>query len=942
MNKKLKLLLSILAVSSMMGVAASCGGSEPADSSSSTPTESSTPSTPDESTPDESTPDESTPDEVTKYVVKFVDEDDSVISEEEYEEGATVTVPADPTKEADIGYTYAFAGWDKEVTAANGNVTYKATYTKTAIEYTITFVADGATVETLTYTVETEAVVEPTVPAKAGYGGAWEAYALDGGNKTVNAVYTAGVYTVTFKVDGVTAGTATYTVENKEITVPEVPAKAGYTGAWEAYELTSGDVTVNAVYTAIEYTVTFKADGATAGTATYTVENKEITAPAVPEKAGYTGAWEAYELTSGDVTVNAVYTAIEYTVTFKNGEEVVGTATYTVENKEITVPEVPAKEGYTGAWEAYELTTGDVTVSASYEANTYKIIYTANGGTLTVEMQDVVYGEAYTLATAIAPKGYQEFLGWTDENGNQVVAGESWNIASNVTLTAIYSEGITFSSMTEIPSYMKAADTTESLTIEEVNGNKVLRVKNKEGGNAPALIVTRDFLATFFEDENVAYVAFDAKAELGNYNNFRRVTKRANGTFAPDCYVTDLVINNVPITGIRNDAYKTFYFSRADYQSWIDNNVTEQRIIASGGIQSGDSFYVDNIRPVTQAQFDTAIYSFEGDGVRINDAGRTLLFYTTKSVGDWSFNFQVGDGQTFTNVGYTNENVTDGIRALTFTKVGGNVTLNLNSAKQAYADIATKTGFWAIDVYVPEGANARVSTGHTGLSNGVIPGATLTNGAWTTIYMSGSMNALTIGDENGGTYYVDNLRSISAEEYQAAQYGFEFGTVGLRTNLLNDANTHSGAAYIYNKGNDYTGVKASMSIAEGNGEKDGNAVSNVRFETEITHSGNFSIAFDKGNGYSYMTRHVDSEAKVAFDGGFTFWIYSTVDIDGVNTVNMVNGVNNKFNGGEGIYIKANTWTQVTVNAEEIGNGRFLILQGSWEGTIYVDDFQPLE
>jgi hypothetical protein len=59
----------------------------------------------------------------------------------------------------------------------------------------------------------------------------------------------------------------------------------------------------------IEYTVTFVADGTTVGTAKYTGENKSITEPAVPEKEGYTGKWESYTLTTGDVTVNAVYTA---------------------------------------------------------------------------------------------------------------------------------------------------------------------------------------------------------------------------------------------------------------------------------------------------------------------------------------------------------------------------------------------------------------------------------------------------------------------------------------------------------------------------------------------------------------------------------------------------------------------------------------------------------
>ena len=867
MNKKLKLLLSILAISSMMGVAAACGGE--AKESSSSPTESSTPSTPDESTPDESTPDESTPDESTpdestpdestpdestpdeetKYTVKFVNDDDGVISEEEYEEGATVTAPADPTKEADDGYTYAFAGWDKEVTAVSGDVTYKATYTKTAIEYTIAF----------------------THP----------------------------------RTGMILAAPITYTVENvSEIVFPEVPADL-----------------------AME---------------------------------GYTVAWDktAADITKGDVNVSPVYTAIEYTVAFthpKTGMPIAAPINYTVENmSEVVFPEVPADfamEGYTTAWDKTpaDLAIGGLNVSVTWTANTYKITYVANGGTLSVETQDVVYGEEYTLATATAPKSYQEFLGWVDGNGNAVTS-EVWTIASDVTLTAVYSAGITFSSMTEVPAYMEKADTTESLSIIELDGNKVLEIKGAATGQAPALKVTLDFLKSFFEDENVDYVAFDAKAGTTTINNFRRVTLRANGSFAADCYEHDMTYTHdsdgdgtaetYATTGIRADSWKTFYFSRADYEAWVAQGVTSERLIAAGQFNPGDSIYVDNIRPVTAAERKAGIGSFESGGVRINDAGKTLLFYMLDKGGDWQFNMQVSSG-AFTNVGYTNEYATDGIRALQFTKEAGNVAFNFPSAKAFYSELVTATGYYAVDVYVPVGSGARVSTASTGLTNGVLPGASLTEGAWTTIYISNNVTSITIGDDNGGTYYVDNLRSITAAEYQAAQYGFEFGTVGLRTNLLNDETAHSGALYVYNKGFDYSNVKASLSIAEGNVASDANAISNARMATDVVHSGNYSLAFDKGTGYVSLSRHGESEALTAFSGGFTFWIYSTVDIDGVNTSNLYNGVNGKLNGGEGVYIKANTWTQITINAEDIGNGRFLILQGNWSGTIYLDDFQPL-
>ncbi|MBE7078422.1 MAG: hypothetical protein E7380_01000 [Clostridiales bacterium] len=344
----------------------------------------------------------------------------------------SVEFPAVPEELAMEGYTVAWNKTVEDVTLADLQVEP----VWTAIKYTATFVADGQTVDTVEYTVEDEEIAAPAVPEKAHYTGAWEAYELVVGGITVNAVYTAITYTVTFVADNETVGTDTYTVEDKDITVPEIPAKDHYTAAWATYELNGGDVTVNAVYTAveytisfnhprtgmllaapitftvetidevvfpevpadlamegysvawnktvedvtladlqvepvwtiIEYTVTFVADGETVGSDTYTVDDKEITVPEVPAKEHYTAAWAAYELTTGDVTVNAVYTAVEYTVTFVADGETVGSDTYTVDDKEITVPEVPAKDGYTGAWATYELNGGDVTVEAVYTA----------------------------------------------------------------------------------------------------------------------------------------------------------------------------------------------------------------------------------------------------------------------------------------------------------------------------------------------------------------------------------------------------------------------------------------------------------------------------------------------------------------------------------------------------------------------------------------------
>ena len=337
-----------------------------------------------------------------KTVVTYVADDNVVAIIDFIDDEPQVEIPDVPEK---AGYTGAWEEYELTL----GNVTVNAVYTP--IEYTVTFIADDVTVGADSYTVEDKEITEPEVPEKAGYTGIWEEYELTLGNVTVNAVYTPIEYTVTFMADGVTVGADSYTVEDKEITEPDVPEKAGYTGVWEEYELTLGNVTVNTVYTPIEYTVTFIADDVTVGADSYTVEDKEITEPEVPEKAGYTGAWEEYELTLGNVTVNAVYTPIEYTVTFIADDVTVGADSYTVEDKEITEPEVPEKAGYTGIWEEYELTLGNVTVNAVYTPKQYTVTTESNSNMGEVTPSNVYDYNSSVTITAKPYLGYK-FVGW--------------------------------------------------------------------------------------------------------------------------------------------------------------------------------------------------------------------------------------------------------------------------------------------------------------------------------------------------------------------------------------------------------------------------------------------------------------------------------------------------------------------------------------------------
>lgn len=201
---------------------------------------------------------------------------------------------------------------------------------------TITVKADNVKATDGAYPMEDYTVTDNSGSANVSL--EWSNGALDGKGRLTAGTHTC-VITATDSSGNETKKTITYTVaketevalykitfrsgvaddivvayadgENKADFTPAVPNKKYYEGVWEDFQPENNQTQiVNAKYTAIKYTVTFKADGKTVDKQTYTVENKNVTEPKVPEKEGYTGKWKDYNLNGGDRTVIAVYEKI--------------------------------------------------------------------------------------------------------------------------------------------------------------------------------------------------------------------------------------------------------------------------------------------------------------------------------------------------------------------------------------------------------------------------------------------------------------------------------------------------------------------------------------------------------------------------------------------------------------------------------------------------------
>ena len=413
------------------------------------------------------------------YTVTWVDEDGTELEKDEnVAYGTTPEYNGEtPTKTGDAQYTYTFTGWDPAVSAVTGDITYKAIYTQTVNQYTITWKNwDGTE-------LKTEQVAYGEVPAYTGEtptraGDAEHTYTFSGWTPEIQTVTGEAEYTAVFTdtINTYTViwknwdGTVLETDENVEYgTTPEfngaTPTKTGdaqysytFKGWSPAVDTVTGDITYTAVFeeTVNQYTITWKNwDDTVLKTEQVSYGTTPVYSGETPTKEGnaqysYTFTGWTPEITA--VTGNAEYTAQfqesvnTYTVTWKDAD---GTVLETDENVEYgTTPEyngvTPTKAeddsatySFTGWTPEVCTVTGDVTYTAVYEATakTYTITWTNEDGTV-LDTQQVEYGKTPVYSGETPTKADDDsytytFSGWTPE-----VSSVTENATYQATFTA--------------------------------------------------------------------------------------------------------------------------------------------------------------------------------------------------------------------------------------------------------------------------------------------------------------------------------------------------------------------------------------------------------------------------------------------------------------------------------------------------------------------------
>ncbi len=418
--------------------------------------------------------------------------------------GTTHTVKAAPEKAH-----HTFAGWYNGDTKVEGSFTVTGDITLTAkwtpVQYTLTFVTEGTSVDAVTKDYNTVVDLSTYTSTKDGY--SFDGWMLNDeivtevtldGDKEVTAKFTyiPKTFKLTYK-DGEDVLEVVDITEFTTVQVNKAATKEHYTlDGWfvDGVEVTeiqnvSGDVTVSAKWTPVNYTITFNTDGGSAISAETVPYGTTYTITALTQKEHYTFAgWyngdakvEGSFTVEGNVTLTAKWTPVKYTLTYVDGEDT--TTEEYVYNTDVTLEVPAAKAGWSflGWYTEVELTNAvtavkldaNKTVYAKWVEN-YTITYVVDGETHHTANADK--GTQIQLIDAPVKPGYT-FDGWLDSTNNNNVATSPYTVTSDVTFTASYTKDIVYYTF----SYEVDGEIVETTTKAEGTVITLDRVETKAG-----------------------------------------------------------------------------------------------------------------------------------------------------------------------------------------------------------------------------------------------------------------------------------------------------------------------------------------------------------------------------------------------------------------------------------------------------------------------------
>lgn len=387
------------------------------------------------------------------YTIRFVNYDGTLLETQILDKGVTPSYSgAEPTRESNAEYTYAFSGWSPTLAPVTTNITYTATYTATKKTYTITWKNDDGSI------IESETLEYGATPAHADINKESTAeytYTFAGWTPQITAVTGDAEYTATFTV---TKNSYTITwlnddgfeIDHETLEYGAMPAHtdinkentAEWTYTFAGWEPEIVAVVGDASYTAKfdstknTYTITFYSGYGTI------LEQMTVEYGQIPV-CRYTPSlisddFHHYDIFTGwtpeivPATCDASYTPTfelvtrQYTITFRNynGKELQSSKVdygtmpeYTGETPE-RIGSYPYSYIFTGWDPELVPVSGDAVYKAIFEKvmNTYHIVFYDEDGITELDQKEVEYGKVPSTSVVPTKEDDDEytytFVGW--------------------------------------------------------------------------------------------------------------------------------------------------------------------------------------------------------------------------------------------------------------------------------------------------------------------------------------------------------------------------------------------------------------------------------------------------------------------------------------------------------------------------------------------------
>ena len=295
----------------------------------------------------------------------------------------------------------------------------------------------------------------------------------------ISATSSSDAFTVTFDSNGGSAVAAQDVAEGETVSEPDpAPTRVGHTfGGWligaTAYDFSTsvtGNLTLTAEWTPNDYDVVFNANGGTGTMASQSITfgtSANLSANTFT-RDGYTFAgWNtasggggasygdtaSFAMTVEGITFYAqwVDASIEvFTVTFDSNGGSSVSAQDVADGDTVPEPDpAPTRLGHSfGGWfngaTAYDFgtpVTGALTLTAAWTANSYDVVFNANGGSGSMAAQSITFGTSANLSANTFTRDGYTFAGWNTESGGGGTAyGNTANFPMNVEGVTLYAQ----------------------------------------------------------------------------------------------------------------------------------------------------------------------------------------------------------------------------------------------------------------------------------------------------------------------------------------------------------------------------------------------------------------------------------------------------------------------------------------------------------------------